>query len=273
MLSIYFYIAELREGNVISMFLKFIQEFVLPLLTIQNVEVAALACWTWYKFHKQNTINEQINKEKAELQKQVNQMVEQQKFENQKKLTEFNLYTEKKHERCIDLYEKINDAIVQVDYQAQRFHRKVRTFEDYGENDVKQFLDSIPITEKERKRILDVWNHSHHEGCRELQRLETRVRSAAMENSLVDASEAFLKARLYLPKEFARDIAKYIEDLGAFANDMAEWNGIRENAKMINCKDVYKGIHEELKNRSLKAKQFIDEFEEIIDKLQNELKG
>lgn len=95
--------------------------------------------------------------QKAELDKSIKQyeqqlqdVAENQKHHNQRRLTDFNLYAAKKHERSMELYEKLCHARNKVLWRNSPL-RSLPAFTDYNREDMVEFLDKYNLT-RARKR-------------------------------------------------------------------------------------------------------------------------
>lgn len=179
--------------------------------------------WGIYKFNKQHEFNNEIQKEKSDSEKtlqkhgyKINKILEQQKFDHQRRLTEFSLYAKKKHEKCILLYENLSVAIIYIGQVSMTIQQN-RSFYDYNEEDVQDFLQNLSITQERRSEILREWKENRENGIVKLRKLDTLNKYIKAINYAASARKALISAKLYLPKELADELEQYTIDLYVFA--------------------------------------------------------
>ena len=139
-----------------------------------------VGCWAWYKFNKQREINKELQEQKANLDRGLKQyeqrfsisfevykgelqkLAEQQRYMNQRRLTDFNLYTTKKHERSIELHEKLFNARNKVLWRNNPL-RQLPTFSDYNREDMIDFLEKYNITKGRKEELLNRWEENQRD--------------------------------------------------------------------------------------------------------------
>lgn len=223
-----------------------------------------------YEFYKQNKINKKLFDEKVEAAKElkrqeqrINEILEQQKFDHQKQLTEYGLYATKKHEKCIELYEKLSEAVNSVGIISSLFHSEI-AFTDYNESDVKRFLSLIGVTQGRREEILDIWRYDKNEGIRELRKLNHLSEAITALNTVTKARQAYVSAKLYMSEALSENISQYIKELDAFTAE------IEQEVRLFE-ENHYPMDGTRMKERPIKMQKFLDQFNEITGKLRDDL--
>lgn len=224
-----------------------------------------------YKFYKQNQVNKILLEEKlkaaSELKRQeqqINEILEQQKFDHQKQLTEYGLYAAKKHEKYIELYEKLSEAVNFAGVISSLF-RSITAFTDYNEEDVNHFLSLLGITQGKKEEVLNTWRRDKNEGIRELRKLNHLYENVTAVNNVAKARRAYIEAKLYLSEGLSEIIDQYIMELDAFTGEIEQEVRIfEENHCAMNPT--------RMKERPAKMKEFLDRFNEITGKLRDDLR-
>lgn len=216
-------------------------------LIMQYGPIVAVAVWAWYKFNKQHVLNKELQENKAELDKNIKQyeqclqeVTEKQKYQNQRRLTAFGLYAAKKHERYIDLYERLCQARNQVLWRNNPL-RLMLTFTDYNKEDMIEFLDKYNLTRARKEELLALWELNPHEGVRQIHDMMTDQEDFDTRKAVVEAVKAHLQADLYLPRMLSNKIDEYTTKL----NDLTVLC-YRETRKGISGDELSK-MHEEKK--------------------------
>jgi hypothetical protein len=149
--------------------------------------------------------------------------IERIKFLNQKDLETFKMYTKQKNERIVDLFGKMNDAIIfgmQMNPGAILFgHEWQKCTKEY----VEEYLNRMHISDYDRKSILEWWE-SKVDAERSApisqefnQSIDNKVyiaiynRDAAIKQN--DLFQSINKAILYLPDDVNEKIDKIWKDI------------------------------------------------------------
>ncbi len=161
--------------------------------------------WAWYKLNKQH-----------EMTKQLQVLAEQQKYMNQRSLTEFSLYTTKKHERSIELYEKLYNARNKVLWRNSPL-RQLPTFKDYNKKDMIAFLERFNITKGRKEELLNRWEQNDRDVVKEIYDMMTAQEDLDANVAIHEAVKAHLQADLYLPRDISSIIDRFTSDLNQLA--------------------------------------------------------
>ena len=198
-------------------------EKLISYVTFNNIVLLIIAGWTWYRFSKQNEINSNLQEQKNELDKslkeyeqQLNKVIEDQKYLNQKKLTDFSLYANKKHERVIDLYEKLSIAQNQVLFQDSPL-RQVPTFTDYNEKDMIEFLDKFKLTRAAKNELLEGWKVNRKNGVEPIYKMMTSQENIDTNRTINELIKSELEAQLYLSCDISKKLKSYRHKLQEIA--------------------------------------------------------
>ena len=197
-----------------------------------------VGCWAWYKFNKQREINKELQEQKANLDRGLKQyeqrfsisfevykgelqkLAEQQRYMNQRRLTDFNLYTTKKHERSIELHEKLFNARNKVLWRNNPL-RQLPTFSDYNREDMIDFLEKYNITKGRKEELLNRWEENQRK------RIKYRMNFFAMLKNrnkipwdLFDGTKGAVipnKPYRYVMNEFLQEIMRMAGESAALA--------------------------------------------------------
>lgn len=239
-------------------------EKLISYITFNNIVLLIIAGWTWYKFSKQNEINSKLQEQKNELDKnlknyeqQLNKLIEDQKYLNQRKLTDFSLYANKKHERVIDLYEKLSLARNQVLWRHSPL-RRLPAFTDYNEDDMLEFLDKFNITRATKDELLQLWKDDLQKGVKAIYKMMYSQEDFDTEKSIAELAMSRRQAELYLASNISKKIEEYLKTL----NEMKVLCS-RENRENISGEDRQKTYEK----REELAKSIENEFSIIVEEL------
>lgn len=211
--------------------------------------------WVWYKFNKQHVLNTELQDHKAELDKNIKQyeqrlqeLTESQKYQNQRRLTDFSLYAAKKHERYIDLYEKLCNALNIVIWRNSPL-RSLPFFTDYNHDDMIEFLDKYNITRARKEELLVLWESDSRGGVRQIYDMMTAQEDIDTSKAVHDAVRAYIQADLYLPRNLSNEIDKYttkLNDLTFLCNRETRREGLlgEEHQKMYEQREELKAYIE-----------------------------
>lgn len=239
-------------------------EKLIAYISFDKIVLLFVAGWTWYKFSRQNEINSNLQEQKNELDKnlknyeqQLNQLIEDQKYSNQRKLTDFSLYANKKHERVIDLYEKLSIAQNQVIWRYFPL-RELPVFIDYNEEDMVEFLDKFNITRATKEQLLKAWKDDKKKGADQIHRMMYLQEDFDTQRAIAELNKSHLQAGLYLSQGISKNIEEHIKKL----KDLA-FLCKRETRENISGEERRKMSE---KRKEL-AESIENEFPEIIEKM------
>jgi len=196
----------------------------------------------------------QLEKYKRDLQ----DISEQTKFEYQRKLSDFNLYTTKKHEHYIKLYEEILNAYSYT-LQLASALKLMPSYSGYNEDDISEHLKKLLLPKGKIDDLVALWKRDRTQAEREIREYVKFKEEFDAENAINQMKNIYLKSQLYLSPPLLiklKDLNNQLFDL--FINCKSEFGEQKERALRY--------------EKSLKLKEIIDKhFEEIVDIMKGEL--
>ncbi|MBP1763156.1 MAG: hypothetical protein H6Q65_214 [Firmicutes bacterium] len=256
----------LKYGSIVSL-----------LVTVGAVIIGGL--WARYKFNKQHDFAKQLQTEKAELDKSVKryeqefaipfetyktklqEVAEKQKHLNQRRLTDFSLFAVKKHERSIELYEKLCNARNKVLWRNNPL-RQLPAFTDYNKEDMREFLDKYNITRAHKEEMLLLWETNFKDAVDKIYKVMTSQEDLDASKAISEAVKAHLQADLYLPRDVSSEVDQFTSQLNQLAFLCS-----RENRQYISGEEHQK-MYEERKEIAAKIEK---EFPLIVAHMQKML--
>lgn len=190
--------------------------------------------WAWYKFNKQHKLNMELQEQKIKLDKslkqyeqqftlsletykgQLQEVAEKQKHLNQRRLADFNLYAAKKHERSIELYEKLCNARNKVLWRNNPL-RQLPAFTDYNKEDMREFLDKYNLTRAYKEELLLLWERNFKDAVDKIYKVMTSQEDLDASISISEAVKAHLQADLYLPRDISSEVDQFTSQLNQLA--------------------------------------------------------
>lgn len=235
--------------------------------------------WAIYKFNKQHEFNKQLLVQKSEWDKslkeyeqqftislegykgQLQELSEKQKHQNQRRLADFNLYAAKKHERSIELYEKLCDAKNKVLWRNSPL-RQLPTFTDYNREDMVEFLEKYNLTRAYREELLKLWETNFKGAVDKIYKVMTSQEDLDVRIAVSEAVKAHLQADLYLIRDISSGIDQFTNQLNQLAFLCS-----KENRQYISGEESQK-MYEE---RNEIAANIEKEFPIIVERMQKML--
>lgn len=237
-------------------------------ISLAEIFIALGGIWAWYKFHKQNKFNWILQEQKNELDKslknheqQLNQIIEDQKYLNQRRLTDFSLYAKKKHEKVIDLYEKLSIAQNQVLFQDSPL-RQVPTFTDYNEKDMIEFLDKFKLTRAAKNELLEGWKVNRKNGVEPIYKMMTSQENIDTSRNINELIKSEIEAQLYLSCDISEKLKVYRHKLQGIATLCNLDN--RENINGDNKQKMYEKRTELVKSINIEFPIIVEELKQWL---------
>ena len=125
------------------------------------------------------------------------QEIEKFKAYNARLLNNFGLYNQNRHETYAKLYELLLIAQGQLVSRAPTLVTRF-TYDEFGEEDIKQLLTDLRVPTKEVERICDVWSQNRDTAREEIYRWQDIVNANEMQKAVQEFHNEYLRRELYL---------------------------------------------------------------------------
>ena len=155
-----------------------------------------------------------FNKKLEEFKNQLLISTESAKFNFQRKIQDFNLYTVKKHEHYVKLYELI--LITESRITSIYGFKSIPTYEEYNQKDLREVMVNNNFPDGKINEIFEVWEKKGKEDA--LDKLKKFMRLVEMQkanNSFWDAKNHYSISKLYLSKAVNKKLHATLGSLGS----------------------------------------------------------
>lgn len=142
---------------------------------------------------------------------ELNAISEQQKFDYQRWMTDFGLFTQKKHGAYAELYKLI--LIADGSLERLSGFQSVPSFSEYTRADMENYLRGQHIVEGFIPQLMDGWETSQTECIRRIHEYQTMIDFQKADKARNDASNYYLVNSVYFSEaveEIVREIFKLI---------------------------------------------------------------
>ncbi len=176
----------------------------------------------WVSKAVDNKFNEKLETHKHEL----NKLTEEAKFNYQRLLSDFNLYSVKKHEHYIELYNVLIRAHGRVMCLASPL-KQLSTYDFFDESDMREYLIEKGTPSGKTEELIIKWKKDRKAGTKEIQEHEAFIEEWNAERDVNILNNTYLGSQLYLSDDLNKLFEQLVSDLRSF---------------FINCKREYKPI-------------------------------
>lgn len=159
----------------------------------------------------QSRISHKYQKAIETYKHELNVISEQQRFDYQRWMTDFGLFTQKKHEAYAELYKLI--LIADGSLERLSGFRSVPSFSEYTRADMEKYLRDQHIVEGFIPQLMDGWEISQNECIRKIREYQTMIDFQKADKARNDASNYYLVNSVYFSEaveEVVREILKLI---------------------------------------------------------------
>jgi hypothetical protein len=143
---------------------------------------------------------------------ELNTINEQQKFNYQRWITDFSLFTQKKHEAYAELYR----LILKADGSLEGLYgsRQVPSFDEYTRADMEKHLINQHIVEGFIPPLLEGWETSRKECIRKIHEYQTMIDFQKADRDRTDASNYHLLNSVYFSEVIEEIVSEILKLLG-----------------------------------------------------------
>jgi hypothetical protein len=177
------------------------------------------------------------------------------KYDYQKKLSDFNLYVQKKHQIYSELYRLI--IIAEGKTQSINGLKYVPTFQGWNQDDIKKYISKMDIPDGDAAEIIRLWKEDEKSA---LSKLKPYMRLTDITNARISFQEAknyYWLSIIYLSDNISRECKILIDKIGALQINYG-------------APDYINNLHKE--NEKIKT-EIEDLLKKVIDSMRNELIG
>ncbi|MGA1839328.1 MAG: hypothetical protein ACMUIU_01775 [bacterium] len=160
----------------------------------------------------QSRISHKYQKAIETYKHELNAVNEQQKFNYQRWMTDFGLFTQKKHEAYAELYK----LILIADGSLERLSglQSDPSFDEYTRSDMKKYLRDQHIIDGFIPQLMDEWETSRHECIRKIREYQTMIDFQKADKARNDASNYYLINSVYLSEAVEETVTEILKLIG-----------------------------------------------------------
>ena len=162
-------------------------------------------------------VSHSFNKQIEEHRQSLNVVTEHAKFDLQRKLHDFTLYTAKRHEAYVELYNLLRAA---ADRVCNLEHQEYLNFAGYGRE---EFEDYLRREGMKNRRIEELSNEWQSGGIDEVNKALEEHNYVQARTDLNDAADLYRKHYLYLSPSMCDIIGNLLKSLQKLLEECAEW--------------------------------------------------
>lgn len=204
----------------------------------------------WWKSSKMSTLLDKQTKE-----------IENLKFNNQKKIIAYEIFISKKHILYVNLYEKLNEAINEVNH-AVCLYGSMPLVSNMSKDEFCAEIDKLELSDIVAKNIKELFDIDKLRAEKDFQHYYFLSQEILAKKCVYNAIQTLDKVKLYIPKYKWEEFEKFNNDLYFLIDD-------KINASI----NLYK-YNEPIRNIEKypeKAKELKEQFDELCIFLQNQI--
>ncbi|BBI34075.1 hypothetical protein [Cohnella abietis] len=185
-----------------------------------SIPLSLLILGGFAKFFINSYINGFFNKKLEKHKSDLQLLIENNRFDLQRKMADFNLYTNKKHEA----YMKIYDLFLIAEGHVRSFMgvKKMPDYNEYGLEDIEKKLRSYNLLEKVIQDFLAKWRSTFGSPRQELHKeINDYLAMIDIQKSWIKIEEAnnyFLINRIYLSDQIEDTLSSVVSLLSSYLN-------------------------------------------------------
>ncbi|MEH7454189.1 hypothetical protein [Gottfriedia acidiceleris] len=194
-------------------------------------------------FVLQKWIEHGFQKKSADYQAEIQTKLESLKLDHQKVLFNFESFNSKQNERFPELYTLIETALGHI--RGLRGYKRLPTFENVAEEDVKTYCEAIEMNSGDVNRILSIWESQKDFAITEIRRLKKTIDYNRAEIKWFDANDYLIYNELYFSDQVAEETRKLLDlmyrywlnldpiyQMPIYAPDLIDFNKENEELKI-----------------------------------------
>jgi len=143
---------------------------------------------------------------------ELNAISEQQKFNYQRWITDFSLFTQKKHEAYAELYKLL--LIADGSLESLFGFRQVPSFDEYTREDMEKYLCDYQIVEGFIPKLLEDWDTSRNSCVQKIREYLTLIDFQKADKARTEAQNYFLINSVYFSEAIEEIVSELLTLLG-----------------------------------------------------------
>ena len=160
----------------------------------------------------QSRISHKYQKAIEAYKHELNAINEQQKFNYQRWMTDFGLFTHKKHEAYAELYKLV--LVADGSLEQLSGLRSVPSFDEYIRADIEKYLKDQHIVEGFIPQLIDGWETSRDECIRKIREYQTMIDFQKADKARNDASNYYLINSVYFSEAVEEIVTEILKLIG-----------------------------------------------------------
>jgi hypothetical protein len=187
---------------------------------IISIPVTLIIVGGFLKLAVNKFIDTQFNKRLETHKSELQLILETNKFDFQRKMSDFNLYTNKRHESYMNIY----DMYLRADGEIRGLMglRSLPDYREFGREDLEKRLRSFNLLENVINDFLQKWDvaTSHTDKTqlhREINDYIKKIEPKIAKNKLSEAKNYYLTRRIYLSEEVCNLLESLTTNLSNYA--------------------------------------------------------
>lgn len=193
---------------------------------------------------------------------QLDLSTEAERFNYQRKIQDFNLYTVKKHEKYVSIYESILEAESRI--CGIYGFKSVPTYQEYNENDIRKIMTDEKFPEGKINEIFEIWrNQGKDEALKTMRKFFRLIEVQKASNSFNAFKYQYIISKLYLSETIDKKITEIIGTLAAVLAHYETFEQLPFEAR--------REMKEEIKEATKLQESVRPQIEELTELLKKEL--
>jgi hypothetical protein len=152
-----------------------------------------------------------------EYRQKLSQIGEEKKYELEKYLSNFNQYSQKKHEIYSELYKKLKIADGMI--RSLVGFKREPSFEEYNKKDMEKYLIKKGVLESYARKLLVKFDTEKDSCIKDIRNYLALIEYNEAIKKYEEAKNYFLIQELYLSDELAGNVLSLIKSLGSLSID------------------------------------------------------
>lgn len=162
--------------------------------------ISGITIFAWFQYIINKGTDYHFSKRLKEYERALQDITENTKFEYQRKLVDFNLYTVKKHEHYINLYEALLISHSFLSHLSSPLKGR-SSYSWFNDEDIKDHLETLSLPKGKIEKILLLWQQDRNKGQAEIHSCVSLKEEFDTENSIQALKNIFWRSQLYLSSE------------------------------------------------------------------------
>ncbi|GAV11334.1 hypothetical protein [Paenibacillus sp. NAIST15-1] len=223
---------------------------------IISIPLILATVWAGLRFLAKKYVEQEFSKRIENHKHDLNLLVEANKFDIQRKMYDFNLYTTKRHETYMKLY----NLFLEASSRVSRFQgiRQIPDFKNFSNEVIAEYLRRFNLSESEWLTIAENWNNGTDPYL--VKKVESyyninEVRE--MEAAYVKAKNEYLLTRLYLSKKvesICLILSSKLTEALLELEEIYDINYIEQDINLTESRKNLRKIHDDINLHSLELK-------------------